>query len=96
VDRGGEFLSKEFKQYIEEQGIKHELSAPHMPQQNGVAERANQTIAEAARTCSRVQECPTDFGRALSPQPHTYETAHHHVQPTTSPHTNTSLDIHPT
>ena len=32
-----------------EQGIHHQLTAPHTPQQNGVAEHANQTVAEAAR-----------------------------------------------
>ena len=40
-DRGGEFLSKEFTSYMEARGIEHQLTAPHTPQQNGVAERAN-------------------------------------------------------
>ena len=48
-DREGEFLLTEFTQYMENKGIKHQLTAPHTPQQNGVAERANRTIAEAAR-----------------------------------------------
>jgi len=47
-DCRGEFLSKEFIQYIEEQGVHHQLTSPHTPQQNGVAERTNQTIDEAA------------------------------------------------
>ena len=33
---------------MEEQGVHHQLTAPHTPQQNGIAERANQTIAKAA------------------------------------------------
>ena len=49
TDRGGEFLSQEFTQYLEKQGIHHNLTVPNTPQQNGVAERANRTIAEAAR-----------------------------------------------
>ena len=49
-DRGGEFLSLEFRKFLEEKGIHHQLTAPHSPQQNGVAERANRTIAEAARS----------------------------------------------
>ena len=49
TDRGGEFLSQEFTQYLEKQGIHHYITAPNTPQQNGVAERANRTIAEAAR-----------------------------------------------
>ena len=49
-DRGGEFISSEFSKFLEEKGIYHQLTAPHSPQQNGVAERANRTIAEAARS----------------------------------------------
>ena len=48
-DRGGEFLSAEFTQYMENKGIKHQLTTPHTPQQNGIAEQANRTVAEAAR-----------------------------------------------
>jgi transposase InsO family protein len=48
-DQGGEFLSKDFTGYMEEHGILHQLTVPHTPQQNGVAERANRTMAEAAR-----------------------------------------------
>jgi transposase InsO family protein len=59
-DRGGEFLSTEFKQYVEEQGIKHELTALHTPQQNGVAERANRMITEAA--CAMLQSAGTPHG----------------------------------
>ena len=31
-DRGGEFMSKEFKQYCEEKGILRQLTTPHTPQ----------------------------------------------------------------
>ena len=36
--------------FCEEQGIKHELSCPRTPQQNGVVERKNRTLQEMART----------------------------------------------
>ena len=49
TDRGGEFMSAEFTAYLEEQGIVHETSAPRTPQQNGVAERMNQTLLGGAR-----------------------------------------------
>ncbi|XP_073132175.1 uncharacterized protein [Henckelia pumila] len=39
-DRGTEFL-KTLESYLDDQGIKHELSAAWTPQQNGVAERRN-------------------------------------------------------
>jgi hypothetical protein len=36
--------------YLEEEGIKHEFSAPYTPQQNGVVERKNKTLINMART----------------------------------------------
>lgn len=43
-DNGGEFNSKEFTTWCQEQGIRHEHTAPHTPSHNGVAERAMHTI----------------------------------------------------
>ena len=48
-DHRGEFLLKEFIQHMEKQGMHHQLTAPHTLQQNGVVERANRTMAEAAQ-----------------------------------------------
>jgi hypothetical protein len=50
TDRGGEFVNRELSTYLAEHGIRHNLTAPYSPQQNGVAERANRTIMEAARS----------------------------------------------
>ena len=41
TDNGGEYLSKEFQAHLTSKGIRHELTIPHTPQQNGVAERMN-------------------------------------------------------
>ena len=41
TDNGGEYLSGEFKTYLKSKGIRHELTVPHTPEQNGVAERMN-------------------------------------------------------
>ena len=41
ADNGSEYLSTELKNYLKEKGIRHELTVPHSPQQNGVAERMN-------------------------------------------------------
>ena len=49
-DRGGEYMSEEFQHYLKECGIKSEATAAYSPQQNGVAERLNRTLVEAART----------------------------------------------
>ncbi|GJR08472.1 retrovirus-related pol polyprotein from transposon TNT 1-94 [Tanacetum coccineum] len=43
-NRSGEFLSKEFNKFCEDNGIRRFLTAPYSPQQNGVVERTNRTI----------------------------------------------------
>jgi len=48
-DRGGEYLSAEFNQYLKDQGIQQQLTVHHSPQQNGVVERLNRTLVEHAR-----------------------------------------------
>ena len=49
TDNGGEYRSKEFQAYLISKGISHELTIPHTPEQNGVAERMNRTLQESAR-----------------------------------------------
>ncbi|KZV45544.1 hypothetical protein F511_36917 [Dorcoceras hygrometricum] len=49
-DRGTEFLNQKLSSYLDDIGIKHELSAARTPQQNGLAERRNRTLKEAARS----------------------------------------------
>ena len=49
-DYGGEYKSGEFDQYIISEGIRHELTVPKSPQQNGVAERLNRTLVEMTRS----------------------------------------------
>jgi transposase InsO family protein len=49
-DNGSEFRNTQAEQFLDEEGIKHELSAPYTPQQNGIVERKNRTLIEAART----------------------------------------------
>ena len=43
-DRGGEFYSKDFKEFYDEQGIKREYTMSGTPQQNGVVERQNRSV----------------------------------------------------
>ena len=50
TDNGGEYLSSAFQNYLKERGIRHELTVPHSPQQNGVSERMNRTLVESARS----------------------------------------------
>ena len=48
-DNGGEYLSNNFKAFLAEHGIKHELTVTYTPQQNGVAERMNRTLLNLDR-----------------------------------------------
>ena len=47
---GGEFVSKEFNRYYDENGIRRHFSITETLQQNGVVERKNRTVMEMART----------------------------------------------
>ncbi|CAI7891812.1 unnamed protein product [Closterium sp. NIES-53] len=50
TDRGGEFLGAETTAWLKKQGIQRELTTAYSPQSNGVAERANRTILETAKS----------------------------------------------
>ena len=66
-DNGGEYTSTEFTSFLTKEGIKHELTIPHTPQQNGVAERLNRTLIEGVRTMLADSKLPHRFwAEALS------------------------------
>ena len=60
-DNGTEFKNSGLDDYLDELGITHELSAPYTPQQNGVVERKNRTLAEMARTMLDEYKTPRRF-----------------------------------
>ncbi|GJS91216.1 ribonuclease H-like domain-containing protein [Tanacetum coccineum] len=60
-DNGTEFKNSEMNQFYEMKGIKREFSVARTPQQNGVAERKNRTLIEAARTMLVDSLLPTTF-----------------------------------
>ena len=47
-DNGGEYCSIAFQAYMKQHGIVHQTTVPYSPAQNGVAERMNRTLVEAA------------------------------------------------
>ena len=49
------------EEYCNSRGIHHEFSAPYTPQQNGVAERKNRTLIEAAQTMLADSKLPVMF-----------------------------------
>ncbi|GJX72788.1 putative ribonuclease H-like domain-containing protein [Tanacetum coccineum] len=60
-DNGTEFKNKVLDDFCREKGIKREYSVARTPQQNGVAERRNMTLIEAARTMLADSKLPTTF-----------------------------------
>ncbi|GJR30733.1 retrovirus-related pol polyprotein from transposon TNT 1-94 [Tanacetum coccineum] len=50
TDNGTEFKNKILAKFFDEVGISQQFSAARTPQQNGVVERRNRTLVEAART----------------------------------------------
>ncbi|GKD22410.1 retrovirus-related pol polyprotein from transposon TNT 1-94, partial [Tanacetum coccineum] len=50
TDNGTKFVNQTLRSYYEDVGISHETSVACTPQQNGVVERQNRTLVEAART----------------------------------------------
>nr|GFA86204.1 retrovirus-related Pol polyprotein from transposon TNT 1-94 [Tanacetum cinerariifolium] len=50
TDNGTEFKNQVLKVYFDSVGISHQMYSVRTPQQNGVVERRNQTLVEAART----------------------------------------------
>ena len=60
-DNGGEYLSKEMTQFLEDRGIQHRLTTPYNPFQNGVAERLNRTLCDLVRTMLHEMNLPKKF-----------------------------------
>ncbi|GJS36239.1 retrotransposon protein, putative, ty1-copia subclass [Tanacetum coccineum] len=50
-DRGGEYISQEFKDYLKACGIIQQLTPPYTPQHNGVSERRNRTLLDMVWGC---------------------------------------------
>nr|GEY92634.1 retrovirus-related Pol polyprotein from transposon TNT 1-94 [Tanacetum cinerariifolium] len=50
TDNSTEFKNQVLKEYFDTVGISHQMSSVRTPQQNGVVERQNWTLVEAART----------------------------------------------
>ncbi|GJR79982.1 retrotransposon protein, putative, ty1-copia subclass [Tanacetum coccineum] len=60
-DRGGEYLSQEFKDYLGKNGIVQHLTSPYTPQQNGVSERRNRTLLDMVRSMFNLTTLPLSF-----------------------------------
>ena len=49
-DNGGEYTSHEFVKFFRDSDISHEKTAPYSPDQNGVSERASNTLVGRAKS----------------------------------------------
>ncbi|GJW20875.1 integrase, catalytic region, zinc finger, CCHC-type containing protein [Tanacetum coccineum] len=58
TDNGTEFVNQVMSEYYEGVGVFHQKSVPRTPQQNGVVERRNRTLVEAARTMMIFSKAP--------------------------------------
>ena len=61
TDGGGEYINDQFSTYLSIVGIERQVTTARTPQQNGVAERANRTIMEAARSMLHAAGLPLTF-----------------------------------
>ena len=67
TDGGGEFTSNDFENYCQKNGIQHEVTAPYIPQHNGLAERRNRIILNMARSLIKEKDLPQRFwGEAVA------------------------------
>nr|GEX88464.1 retrovirus-related Pol polyprotein from transposon TNT 1-94 [Tanacetum cinerariifolium] len=58
TDNGTEFVNHTMTEYYERISIFHQKTVPRTPQQNGVVERRNRTLVEAARTMLIFSKAP--------------------------------------
>jgi transposase InsO family protein len=60
-DNGGEYVNADFEEFCQLKGIKHQRTVPRTPNQNGVAERANRTLGDMARTMLLAAKLPENL-----------------------------------
>ncbi|GKB00938.1 retrotransposon protein, putative, ty1-copia subclass [Tanacetum coccineum] len=60
-DRGGEYISQEFKDYLKAYGTVQQLTPPYTPQHNGVSERRNCTLLDMVRSMMNLTTLPLSF-----------------------------------
>ncbi|KAJ0011031.1 hypothetical protein Pint_33410 [Pistacia integerrima] len=58
---GGEYMSREFHDFLTQKGIVSQRSCPYTPQQNGVAERKNRHLLDVVRTLLLQSSVPPKF-----------------------------------
>ena len=60
-DKGGEYISREFEAFLAAEGIACQHTVRNEPHQNGVAERANRTLAEGITAMLTEAHLPASY-----------------------------------
>jgi len=60
-DSGGEYMSNEFQEYLQQKGILSQRSCPYTPQQNGMAARKNRHLLDITRSLLLQAYVPSRF-----------------------------------
>jgi hypothetical protein len=60
-DRGGDFSSRDFKDFCDKHGIEREYTIPGTPQQNGVVERHNRLVYQMPRSVMNERNIPQTY-----------------------------------
>ncbi|GKC15856.1 retrovirus-related pol polyprotein from transposon TNT 1-94 [Tanacetum coccineum] len=61
TEKGTKFLNKNLHAYFAQEGIEHQTLTSRTPKQNGIVERQNRTLVEAARTMLSAAKVPLFF-----------------------------------
>ena len=61
TDRCGEYETNSLTAFCEKNGIVHEVSAPHTPKQNGIAECKNRTLKETMNVMLLISGFPNNM-----------------------------------
>jgi len=57
-DNGGEYIAKAVKKFVEIEGINHQWSLAHVPQQDGRIKREMRMIVKSARSMLKARDLP--------------------------------------
>jgi len=61
IDRGEEFITADFTNFYEENGICRELTTSYTPEKNNIVERKNWIVVEMARSMMQAKGLSTNF-----------------------------------
>uniref|UniRef100_A0A0A9YFM0 Retrovirus-related Pol polyprotein from transposon TNT 1-94 n=1 Tax=Lygus hesperus TaxID=30085 RepID=A0A0A9YFM0_LYGHE len=86
TDNGGEYVNSRFEAYLKSKGIRHQLTVPYTPEQNGAAERAQRTVVERARTMMMDSKVDTRmWAEAVNTASYLYNRSPHKAIPGKTP-----------